>query len=299
MDIIKISDNFEKRFCRKCEKLFFAGMPLTVLEGANQVLSAALSVGGCAAIAGRRDGRINIQFDDNKKYISSNVLDIDYHKEEPVLDFFLRIKERGARLCGADIMLLYNTGIYAEYEALLLSSMYCFCKNMPAPHEIKSCLENPARDFVSTVGTRDTLLLHGERQGYIKFCDSSSKIVICRINGKNRVEKCADKEVLYAANLLAGGDYGAFGEAVTREYLENIKSGGIARKTRYLFETAVRLKDAFGYGISEDGGIFAFVENKKVNAFIQNLKKEYETYYGASPDFYVTRTENSGIKKGF
>lgn len=220
-----------------------------------------------------------------------NVIEAELHKEEPMLEFLTRAKGLGAKLGGADVLFEYNTGIYSEYEPLLLSAMYYFCKDMPKPEQAKACLSCPKRDFAAFCGAENTLLLTGEKNVYIKFRDSAVKIVLCHAGEKNKIPTFRDETLLNAAKILSLGDYARFGELITREY------GGAEMKSaaKDLFEIALGQKDALGLGIAESGGIFAIVENEKVNAFIQNLKKEYETYCGASPDFYVTRTENSGI----
>ena len=294
MDIKKFSEDFEKRFSAKCEKICFAGMTLPVLKGEGYSLCGALSVGGYAAIAHRADGRITIEFEDNKKYIRANVIDLFKHKKEPMIEFLTRVEAFGSSAGGADILLEYNTDICDDYEALLLTSMYFFCNNMPPADIAAECLSEPRRDFVSFSGMKNAFLFCGEKKVYIKFCDSTAKIVICRAKGRNCINTCNDKTVEFAARMLANGDYLKFGEIITAEYAKTA-GDGINRETSRLFELAVKLKDAFGCGILESGGIFALVENRKIDAFIQNLKREYETYYGAAPDFYVTRTENSGV----
>ena len=291
MDFEKLARDFEKRFCKKCEKIIFCGMPLTVLKGAGLSLSAALSVGGGAALAVRRDGRFTAEFDDNKKYVSENVADAELHKAEPMLEFLTRVKTFGASLGGADILFEYNTGIYNEYEPLLLTAMYRFCRNMPPPARAALCLSDKKRNMAAFCGVKDTLLLSGKMNRYVKFRDGAVKIVLCHTGGENEPPVFADEAVIDAANLLASEDYRSFGELITREY----SGAEMKRQVKKLFEIALEQGDALGLGIAESGGIFAIVENRHVNAFVQNLKRQYENYCGASPDFYITRTESSGI----
>ena len=296
MDFEKTAKSFEKHFMKKCEKICFAGMPLTILKGADLCLSASLSAGGCCAVSARNDGRFNARFDDNEKYIMSNVSEIEYHKDEPMLEFFARPKNFGAQLGGADIVFEYNTKIYNGYEPLLLSAMYTFCNKMPNIEEAKNCLTDAKRDFVSVIGRKDTVLLHGRgRPTYIKFPESNVKIVLCSIKDKNYIKEADDLILESAVKSLALGDYINFGGIITREHRRSIETGRIGKASKRIFELADSLKDACGYGFLENGGIFAIVINSRVNAFVQNLKKDYETYCGAAPDFYITRTENSGI----
>ena len=118
--------------------------------------------------------------------------------------------------------------------------------------------------------------------------------MLCPIKDRNHINECNDDAVKMAAGSLATGDYIRFGEIITHEHNKNARAG---KSSKAAFELAVRLKDACGCGFLENGGIFAIVLNKQVNAFVQNMKKEYETYYGTAPDFYITRAENSGINK--
>lgn len=297
MDFEKTAESFEKYFSRKCEKICFAGMPLTILKGEDLCLSASLSVGGCIALSSRKDGRFNARFDDNEKHIVLNVTETEYHKNEPMIEFLTRPERLGAQLLGADIVFEYNTKIYNEYEPLLLSSMYTFCNKMPGIEEAKTCLTDANRDFVSMVGKKDTVLLKSNgKYTYIKFPDSTAKIVLCSLEDKNIIEKSDKMALENAVKSLALGDYESFGEIITHEHIRNIKEGKIGKASREMFELAKKLNDACGLGFLERGGIFAVVMDSRVNAFVQNLKKEYESYYGEAPDFYITRTENSGIK---
>ena len=296
MNFEKVAKSFKMHFGRECEAICFSGLGIPIMTGKGISLCASLSAGGCLALSARGDGRFTAEFDDSQKYVSANVSELMYHKGEPMLEFLEKVQRRGTVLGGADVMFQYSAKICGGYEPLLLASACLFCPKTLPPAEIKSCLSNPMRDFVSMAGRRETFMyIQGEKHIYIKFSDSIAKIVLCCINEENRIEE-ADSAVLKSAALsLSAGDYIRFGKSLTEEYGRLIKGGGAGKRTKSLFETAVCLKDALGLGILEKGGIFAVVENNKVNAFIQNLKKEYENYCGASPDFYVTRTENSGI----
>lgn len=293
MNFEKTAKSFDKHFSKKCEKICFTGMPVTIMKGKNLSLFAVLSVGGCIAEARRSDGRFNAEFDDNTKYVTSNVLDVEHHKNEPMLGFLMKAKDVGAVLGGADILFEYNNGIYNEYEPMLLSSMYLFCEKMPVLEVAKGCLSYPERDFAAMVGVEDTLMVSdGKRCAYVKFPDSIAKIVLCHVKERNSIKVCDDRVTEAAIRSLAAGDYLRFGELIT---IENARCTECGRASKSIFELAVKLHDGLGYGFLESGGIFAIVLNERVNAFVQNMKMEYEAFYGASPDFYITRTENSGI----
>ncbi|MBQ7751345.1 MAG: hypothetical protein IJR79_00025 [Clostridia bacterium] len=294
MNFEKTAKSFKMHFGRNCERICFSGMSVPILINDSGSFCAAVSVGGAMAVAGRRDGRFTTEFDDNQKYISSNILDLKYHTEEPMLALLWKVQKSGIDLCGADVLFEYNTEIYGGYEPLLLSSLYSFCSKMPVPIKMKCCLSNPLKDFVSMVGKRETLLFtEGEKHTYVQFKSSIAKIVLCCFDEENEIGKMGN--IRDAASILASGDYARFGEMITSEYTNLLGRNCVRKRTKNLFDLAVRLKDALGLGILESGGIFAVVENKKVSAFVQNLKKEYENYYGTAPDFYITSTENSGI----
>ena len=294
MNFEKTAKSFKMHFGRNCERICFSGMSIPILMGDSESICASVSIGGFLAISGRQDGRFTAEFDDNQKYISSNILELKYHMEEPILAFLQKIQKSGVNLCGADVLFEYNTGIYNGYEPLLLSSLFSFCTEIPMPIKMKYCLSNPLKDFVSIVGMRETVLFtQGEKHTYLRFKSSIVKIVLCCFEEKNKIEKTWNMANI--ASILASGDYTRFGRMITSEYIGLLEKSFVGKKTKNLFELALKLKDALGLGILESGGIFAIVENEKVNAFVQNLKKEYENYYGASPDFYITSTENSGI----
>ncbi|MBR4172825.1 MAG: hypothetical protein IKR46_00440 [Clostridia bacterium] len=292
MEFYKTAQNFNMRFFKDCRAVCFSSMSLPILRGENCGIFAPLSVGGYAAVLPRKDGRFTAEFDDNQKYITANISEIGYHREEPMLSFLKRAEDMGAMLSGAEILFRYNTKIYQEYEPLLLTSTYLFCQKTLPPYELKNCLSAPLKDYASLVGKRGNLLfIEGDKSGYIKFSDSLVKIVLCPVKQKNAPQSIAEISVINAVSSLAMGDYEQFSKIVTAEY-EKMPSG---RHTKALFEIAKRLGDGLGFGILEKGGIFAVVENGKVNTFIHNLKMEYENYCGKAPDFYVASTENSGI----
>lgn len=294
MNFEKTARSFNMHFGKNCEAMCFCGMSIPLLSGMTTSLSASLSAGGCIASARRTDGRFTAEFDDNQKYITSNVSEIMYHKAEPMPEFLKRAEMCGVTLGGADVLFEYNTGIYNEYKPLLLSSLYLFCPKTVPPEQLKICLSNPITDFAGIIGRRETVLF--ERNGkcfYVKFSDQIAKIVLCCMNEKNPIGPSEDTAVETAVSSLLAGDYVRFGKIITAETGRKIDKAG--KGTKRLFDLAVKLKDGLGYGILENGGIFAIVENKKVNGFVQNIKTEYENYYGKSPEFYITRTENSGI----
>ena len=296
MNFKKTAKSFNMHFGRECEEICFSGISMPIIKGRDASLCASLSAGGCIAVARRVDGRFTAEFDDSPKYVTANVSELIYHRGEPILAFLDKIRTHGTALGGADVLFEYSTGIYGDYEPLLLSATYLFCPKTVPPAQLKKCLSNPLRDFASMAGRRETMLYtQGERHIYLKFSDSIAKIVLCHINEKNKLKDAESVAISAAAQSLSAGDYAQFGKSVTEEYARLIKAGGAGRRTKSLFETAVNLKDALGCGVLEKGGIFAITENNKVNAFVQNLKREYENHCGASPDFYVTRTENSGI----
>ena len=296
MDFEKTAVSFEKRFAKKCERISYAGMPLNVLSERGRSLSAALSVGGCAAIARRDDGRFNVEFDDNNKVISCNVSDVGKHTEEPMLGFLARAEALSVKPGGADIVFEYNTEIYHDFYPILLSSMYFFCGEMPGILSFKDSFEGFEHNMAGLVGRKNTLLLQrGERLDYVPFPNDFFKIVLCCFDEKNTIAENSSGSVLKCAAALLNKDYGTFSKIMTDEAEICLKKGKIGARSKNLFEIAVKLGDAGGCGFLKKGGIFAIVENVKVNAFMQNLRSEYENYYGAAPDFYVTETEDSGI----
>ena len=296
MNFEKVAKSFNMHFGRECERICFSGLGIPIMQGRDASLCASLSAGRCLALARRVDGRFTAEFDDSQKYVSANVSELIYHKGEPMLEFLENVKKCGMELGGADVLFEYSEGMFEDYEPLLLSATYFFCPKTVPPDKLKTCLSNQLVDLVSMAGRRETLLyIQGEKHFYIKFSDKIAKIVLCCINEENRLRKTDGAALNGAALSISAEDYIRFGQSVTEEYKRLIKTGGAGRRTKTLFETAVNLGDALGCGILEKGGIFAIVENNKVNAFVQNLKKEYENYCGAAPDFYVTRTENSGI----
>ena len=45
----------------------------------------------------------------------------------------------------------------------------------------------------------------------------------------------------------------------------------------------------------EDGNVFSFVENEKIDSFIRNTSSRYEKYFGGNLEFYVTDFADSGF----
>ena len=62
MDFEKIKTDFEKRYARACEKIFFTGMGVELFSDNANTLSGSLSVGEAMLTSKRDDGRITVQF---------------------------------------------------------------------------------------------------------------------------------------------------------------------------------------------------------------------------------------------
>ena len=88
-------------------------------------------------------------------------------------------------------------------------------------------------------------------------------------------------------------DYNEFGSLLTAETADMIKAGRLSAVAN-LYDVITKRVESIGCGIVDDGALFAVVENKDVDFFVENVSREYCRYYGASPKFYITDTETSG-----
>jgi len=284
MDIEKLKIDFEKRFERECQRTFFVGMPLTIISGQQLQITASLSVGGCILSADRDDGRIVIEYKDNTTYISCNILEFNLHQNIEQIAFLEKLKNCGIKLSGADLLIDFNSDLYNDNEILLTLALAKGITPKDA-YAVK-------KDMVGIIGKRSRLLFSNkENFAYLPFCDRYC-IVLCSIDERQKGQPTfKDAVIARAKTELMKENYENFGELVTSCYC----SKKYGTKTQKMLSLATMLDDGIGYGVLNNGGIFAIVKTDRADTFIYNLKKAYENTVGSAPKFYVTLTANSGF----
>ncbi len=296
MNFQKISGDYNKRYGKECTGMFFTGKPVVFFSSGAITVGSCLSVGGCAAVSGRDDERIVIQFSDSDRYLSCNIIDLKHNDDEDIFRMLKKARDCGAKLSGADVLLYYNTKLSHPYIPLMLGAMEeLFSEGM---HEIIKHFDEYGKNKLCLSARRGTVsVIEGEGVNYYNLPDDELKLVLANVKENVcRADECSEGFIRDALEVLSKGDYEGFGEYLNRNTRRILDKSGSLKKTKHLFETAVSLKDAYGSGMLEDGGIFSIVKNNRVDTFIHNLEREYEKYFGSGPDFYVTRTENSGIR---
>ncbi len=296
MDYNKIFTDFKKRYGEKCQSAYFVGKPVTFFSRSGITIGCAASVGGVLALSKRNDDRLITEFSDNSDFLSCNILDFPYNKDNKTVKTLSETEKYGVKIGGARLLIYYNTGLSHPFEPLLLTSLSGFCKNVPHVSELIKHFDSYEKNMLCISSKADCVtVFDGQRIRHIPFPDSELKIVLCEIEDKVTIKKRpSDNAAQNSVELLQRGNFEEFGELLNKEtkwILDHNKN----KKTQQLFDTAVRLSDAYGSGILEDGGIFSIVKNSRVDTFMHNLGSEYEKHFGSRPDFYVTKAQDSGI----
>ncbi len=297
MDYKKIFTDFEKRYGVKCEEAYFLGKPITFFSRAGLTVGTAVSVGGCLALSRRDDDRIIMQFSESDKFLSCNKFDFKYNKDKKIIKLLCDVEKYGVKVGGVRILAHYNTALSHPFESMLFSALGGFCESVPKPQELIKYFDDFENNMIALSSKKDSVsVFDGQRVRYLPFPDSDVKIVFANIGEKISITKTPqDGAVKDGIDALRSKDWEKFGKILDRETKWILEKNKL-KAVKNLFDTAVRIGDAYGSGILEDGGIFSVVKNSRVDTFMHSLGLEYEKHFGARPDFYVTKAEDSGIK---
>ncbi len=296
MDYKKIFDDFEKRYGEKCSAAFFIGKPLIFFSKPALTLGCTVSTGGALAVLPRRDGRLIVQVTGSDFFLSCNACDFKNNNDKRIVRLLLRAEKYGVTTGGAMLLFCRDTELDLPAEPLLLCAMRSFCRGAEDACELIKHFDSFEENMIALSSKKDrATIFDGRSVSYAPLPDSQVKIVLCHTAFDGHIKQRADSSAAKdALGALSSGDIEKFGELLNRE-TEALLSKNKLKATDHLFRTARQLGDAYGSGILEDGGIFSIVKNSRVDTFMHNLGAEYEKHFGKCPDFYVTRTEDSGI----
>ena len=142
MDFEKIKTDYEKRYGKECEKIFFVGMPLTFFGKDAKSISACLSVGEALAMSPRQDGRITIQTSGSDSYEAFNLSRTQKKGDSRIIKIMEDVKKRGITTEGADLFFFKNSRLTDLLEPAMLGSLSGFCKNVPPEEKLLPHFEN-------------------------------------------------------------------------------------------------------------------------------------------------------------
>ena len=295
MDFEKIKTDFEKRYARACEKIFFTGMGVELFSDNANTLSGSLSVGEAMLTSKRDDGRITVQFSGSESMASFNVEDIDVHQGKRVARLLKNAQNCGVNLSGADIFIFKNSRITDLLAPLMLGGLSAFCQKVPRKEIFMPRFENYNENMMTLSGRRGcATLFDGQRTSHIPFFNGRCKIVITYTGGEFlSIKKTFKSSFADAVLALKKCDMERFGSLLDKD-TEALLNRNKWERQKTIFSAAKTTKDALGSGILPSGGVFSLVENDKVDRFIHNVSTHYQKYFGGVPDFYVTDFVDSG-----
>lgn len=298
MDFDKTCLDFEKRYGKKCDFVYFIGMPVIFFSSPAMTVGCAVSVGGYAAARHRDDDRIIIQFSDSDRFLNCSYAEMKHNKDEKIYDLFLKAERLGAKNCGAEILLRYNTKLSHPYREMLLCLMNGLCSKCPDTFELIKHFDNYESNTICMYSRKNHAeVFDGQQISYCPLSDSEVKIVIADCGYEiMSVPESPQEDTRKAAEALNCGDLAEFGRLLNRHYASYFSEHHKKSAAAKLFNTAVNLGDAYGSGITRDGRLYSIVKNSMADSYMQNLNREYKQYFGGSLDFYVTRAEDSGIR---
>ncbi|MDD6213675.1 MAG: hypothetical protein PUB42_00550 [Firmicutes bacterium] len=300
MNYNRLFVDFEKRYGEKCRKSYFVGMPLSFFERDGLTMGCAVSIGGCLLLSPRSDGRLMIGFSDTDRLLTCNVNELVENSDEDIFDILLNLKKIGINPGGARMLYAYNTRITHPYLPMTLAALKGFCVDVPPIKELLGHFGYFEKNALALFSRKDTVvLIKAGKIEYYPFPSQRYKIVMCEC-GNAKIKKNLRSDMTRphdAMKALSEGNFDVFGRLVTAEGAAVLAANRKAGNVRALFDIARRLGDSVGTGVL-DGGIFALVEEERIDTFMHNLGAEFERRIGKRPDFYITVPENSGTETG-
>lgn len=296
MDFEKIRTDFKKRYGKSCESIYFAGKKIEMFARDGLSVSACLSVGEAMATAKRGDGKITMQFSGTDDMVSFNVSELYENHKNEMAKLLIKAKSLGITPAGADIFIFKNTRITHLFEPLAIGSLSAFCKNVPPNGKQIPLFEDFAENTKTLSGRKGCFtIFDGQKISYASFFGGKYKVVLScdetiSSHGTSFESAYAQEGIL----AIKKGDAKTFGTLLdkdTRKFLEACKES----KTHRIYSSAFNSGEALGSGIMEDGNVFSFVENEKIDSFIRNTSSRYEKYFGGNLEFYVTDFADSGF----
>lgn len=296
MDFEKIKTDFEKRYGKACEKVYFAGQGIELFSENAKRLSGCVSLGEAMAVAKRDDGRITVQFSGTDGMIAFNVTEIKRYRDQRFARLLEMAQNCGITVSGADIFIFKNTRITDLLEPLTLGGLSAFCQNVPRKEALLPRFKNYEENIITLSGKDKCItLFDGQNIKHLNFFGGKCKVVIAYAGGDFPTLKKPEKASLEDAILaLRKGDMEKFGALLDKDAERLLKDNRCDRQEE-IFLAAKATKDAFGSGVMATGGVFSVVQNDKVDRFIHNVSAGYQKHFGGEPDFYVTDFVDSGF----
>ena len=105
MDYEKIRTDFEKRYEKPCENIYFAGKRVEFFSKNEMSVSACLTIGEAMALSKRRDGKITIQFSGKDDMVSFSASELVNNQKNALASLLIKAREFGIKSDGADIFI--------------------------------------------------------------------------------------------------------------------------------------------------------------------------------------------------
>jgi hypothetical protein len=296
MDFEKIRTDFKKRYGNSCENIYFAGKKIEMFARDGLSVSACLTVGEAMATAKRGDGKITMQFSGTDDMVSFNVAELYENRKNEMAKLLIKAKSLGMTPLGADIFFFNNTRLTHLFEPLVIGGLSAFVKNVPPKGRLLPLFEDFAENVKILSGRKGCFtLFDGQKVSYASFFGGKYKVVLSCDESVSPPEISFESTYAQEGILaIKKGDAKTFGTLLDKDaqiFLEACKES----KTHGIYSSALGSKDALGSGIMEDGNVFSFVENEKIDSFIRNTSSGYEKYFGGNLEFYVTDFADSGF----
>jgi len=296
MDFEKIKTDFEKRYDKRCEKIYFTGMGIELFSENARILSGCMSIGEAMATAKREDGRITVQFSGSDSMTSFNVSEIDAHQGTRIGKLLKKALNCDIKVGGADIFIYKNSRITDLLEPLILGGLSAFCEKVPRKESLMPRFDNFEENMMALSGKKGSVtLFDGQRISHVPFFGEKCKIVIIYTGGGflnfKKIGKSSFSDSLPA---LKKGEMEHFGELLSKDTKALLKKNKWVRQEG-IISAIESAKDALGSGILPCGGVFSMVCNDKVDRFIHHVSAYHQKHFGGVPDFYVTDFVDSGI----
>lgn len=296
MDYEKIRTDFEKRYGKKCESIYFVGKKLEFFSKNELSVSACLTVGEAMALAKRQDGKITIQTSGTDDMVSFSASMLEENRKNALASILIKAGEFGIKTEGADIFIFKNTGITNLFKPLVTGGLSAFCHNVPQKERLIPLFPDYNENTKTLWGRKGCFLIFdGQKTKYRAFFGGKCKVVlICCDDGKSLKTQPEMPSVNEGIDALKKGDAEAFGRILNRDALRFLKSQKECRAHR-IYSAVTSAGDALGSGLMDDGNVFSLVENSKIDIFIHNTESIFRKQFGGDLSFYVTDFADSGV----
>jgi len=296
MDYEKIRTDFEKRYGKTCESIYFVGKKVDFFSKDELSVSACLTVGEALALTKRQDEKITVQVSGEDDMVSFSASELEINQKNSLASLLIKAREFGIKSDGADIFIYKNTGITNLFKPLMIGGLSGFCQNVPPKERLIPLFENYVENMKTLSGRKGCFLIFdGQKVKYKAFFGGRYKIVIASLEEEKELKtKPCMQSVTEGIDAIKKGDAEAFGRILNVDTVRFLETQEKC-KAHKIYSAVTDLPDAVASGILDGGDVYSLVKNDKIDVFIHDTQSVFRKKFGGNLNFYVTDFADSGV----